>query len=386
MPQDLTIEEMLDGADALQTGYALYSKDFKLLYANAAAEANFPALYKLLRSGVDMPTAVAAQTRAFHPDMPESALRKTVQAAIDSFKKSSRRTVALQDNRWIDTWHSPTKAGGYIAFSLDVTENVRREQALKRALDLADAGNKAKSEFLASMSHELRTPMNGIVGMAQALKTMTHDAQPKELVSVILDNSNALLTILNDILEIARLGADNFELCLTALNVRDSFASLITFFEPLAKEKNLSLRSIIDPSVPENLLVDPIRLRQCIMNLMSNAVKFTNTGAVTVALKSQLQAESKSKHLVTLYVQDTGIGIPPEKAELIFEKFTQVDGSSTRQYGGTGAGLPIARQLARMMGGDVTFSSKTGQGSIFALTFQADTVIVKNQKPATRAA
>jgi len=375
--KELNLDDMLDGTEAIQTGIALYSKDFALLYANPAAHRNFPDLYATLTNGATMEDAMAAQARAFRPDISEAALQEAVNASMTSFKASKRRTIPLKDGRWIDTWHAPTKSGGYIGISLDVTNSVTRENELDKARKAADSASAAKSEFLAAMSHELRTPLNGIQGMAQAILSTGLDETQSEMMEIILQSASNLTGVLNNILDISHLEADKMELSVISTDVRDLMGRLEGFYAPLAQEKGLSFNLRVANDVPERLTLDPARLRQCISNLLSNAIKFTHEGGVSIAVTAEETTPQATK--LTIYVHDTGIGVHPDSREDLFEKFRQADNSSSREFGGSGLGLPVARRIANLMKGDISVASRLNEGSVFTLTLEAETAITKPQ-------
>ncbi|MEO0883746.1 MAG: ATP-binding protein, partial [Pseudomonadota bacterium] len=255
---------------------------------------------------------------------------------------------------------------------VDISQLRQRERELKKARKAAEAASAAKSEFLASMSHEIRTPLNGILGMAQALRTRDLNRDEMDMVETILDSSRSLMTILNDILDLSKIEAGRLELSPVNVDFRHRISRIQRFFRPAAEDKGLYLKLVVDPRVPTDLILDTVRVRQCVSNLVSNAIKFTSKGGVIIAAKSERIETEENAHLVTVHVSDTGIGIAPEHRESLFESFTQADASTTRRFGGTGLGLSIARRLARMMGGDITVASKPGQGSVFTFTFKAD--------------
>ncbi|MGB3624701.1 MAG: ATP-binding protein, partial [Henriciella sp.] len=252
----------------------------------------------------------------------------------------------------------------------DVREERRKAHELREALQQANQATKMKSEFLANMSHEIRTPLNGVLGMAQTLAHADLTPAQAENVSIILDSGKTLMVLLNDILDLSKIEAGKLDVTPVASDVRHKLSSLFKLNESLAREKGIDLRLFIHPDVPSRLLFDPVRVRQCVGNLVSNAIKFTEKGEVLVAVTCDAAGDGEA--LVTVHVSDTGCGIAADKLERIFEAFAQEDGSKTRKFGGTGLGLAITRKLARMMGGDVSAVSEQGRGSVFTLTFAAE--------------
>jgi CheY-like chemotaxis protein len=206
--------------------------------------------------------------------------------------------------------------------------------------------------------------------MAQVLAASDLDAQRADQVNVILESGNTLLSILNDILDLPKIEAGHMEVSLIESDLRHKLDRLCKLYEPSANDKGVKLKLFVDPSVPSSLVIDPVRMRQCVGNLVSNAIKFTDSGDVLVVATGQ--RGDGDTMTITIHVSDTGCGVPADKMDRIFESFAQADGSITRRYGGTGLGLPITRQLARMMGGDVTLVSEPDRGSIFTITFTAE--------------
>ncbi len=257
----------------------------------------------------------------------------------------------------------------YIMHIQDVREERRKAHELNDALHRAEQATRMKSEFLANMSHEIRTPLNGVLGMAQTLAHDNLTPAQSEQVSIILDSGRALMVLLNDILDLSKIEAGKLEVSPVAGDLRHKLSGLFKLHETVAEEKGISLKLHIDPGVPSSLVFDPVRVRQCVGNLVSNAIKFTSDGEVMIVVTSA--AGENDEQLVTIHVSDTGCGIAKDKIERIFDSFSQEDGSTTRKFGGTGLGLSITRKLARIMGGDVNAVSQQGRGSVFTLTFAA---------------
>ena len=253
---------------------------------------------------------------------------------------------------------------GLIGVARDISVRKKAEEELKLAKEEADHASQAKSQFLSNMSHEIRTPMNAVLGFSQILQELEEDASKKFYLESILNAGKNLLSIINDILDLSKVEAGQFELQYTPVSLERLLEELNLFFLPKISEKGLNF-SVSNVKMEKAILVDAVRLRQVLINIINNAVKFTVKGFISVAVEFEYLNEFKNIGKVKITVKDSGIGIDLNQQDRIFETFLQAKGQRTSEYGGTGLGLAISKQLMELMGGDITLDSEKGAGSTF---------------------
>ncbi len=343
--------------------------------------------------GLSVEELVGKNYYELFPDGAQKALEKDMQVIVSGqplYKQLRKYVTADNRVRWvladrIPYWDENGEVAGVIVFAQDITEqkaaedelhlaNRRIEQAnrqlraaAERARILAEeaaAANRAKSEFLAHMSHELRTPMNAILGFAEILQEENLSEEQRQYVQTIQRSASNLLTLINEILDFSKIEAGRLHIEMVPCSCADVVREVAELMEHTARSKGLEFQVECSPEVPGVVYTDPMRLRQCLLNLVGNAVKFTEKGRVLVRVYPETAAGQKR---IRFDVQDTGIGIEPEKQALIFESFTQADSSICRKYGGTGLGLAITRRLMGLLGGHIELASQPGKGSTFSL-------------------
>jgi signal transduction histidine kinase/AmiR/NasT family two-component response regulator len=296
--------------------------------------------------------------------------RMTARAGVES-----SFTEHMADGRHLQVHTSRTSVGGVVTVVSDITDLTRQADDLAAARDLSEAATRAKSTFLATMSHEIRTPLNGVLGMAHAMAADELSPAQHERLGIISRSGEGLLAILNDVLDLSKIEAGKFELEMIPFDLAEVVGGAHSAFTALAHEKGLAFDLEIDPTAHGVYRGDPTRIRQVLYNLISNGLKFTEAGSVRVAVE-------RAGGDLRVMVADTGIGMSPEQASGLFQKFVQADASTTRRYGGTGLGLAISRELVELMGGTIRVDSAPGRGTVVRIAWPAARIADSEALPA----
>lgn len=360
-----------DSLDIIEDGFAIYDRDGRLAAANGAFLNVFEGMAEIgpgvsydaiLRIAVD---EGIVDLEGGHPD--DWVDDMTARWELDPIPP---RTVKLWNGGFIKLVDKRAPGGDMVSLMLNITETIRRERDLLEARDAADAANRAKSAFLANMSHEIRTPMNGVVAMADLLRETELDEDQRQCADTIRNSGEALLEIINDVLDFSKIEAGKLSLHAEPFDLEDLIREIFRLLRPSIQGRDLQLLLDYDIFLPATLVGDRGRMRQILINLVGNAVKFTDTGHVLVRVLGEDQHDRKVT--LVLVVEDTGIGIAPEKQAHVFGEFNQVDDQANRKYEGTGLGLAITQKLVKLMGGEIWIESELGQGATFAIRLTLD--------------
>jgi len=373
----LSVRDIFASMDKMKTGIAVYDGDLKLLFANKTIRGYLPTLYEALDAGFSMLDAIKAQTKVMHPDMEEQESEDRAATIYAMIKNSGTMEANTPAGLRLKSTYERTARGSYILITSDVTDHAQYEAQLAKDRLEADTANTAKSEFLANMSHEIRTPLSGVFMAAQLLQQklrVTNQTEMSDLADILVSSASHLSTIINDVLDMSKIESGQIDIVPQEASLTKMLSNLKKSQGRVAQEMGLELNLVIDPHLPEHLIFDPVRVRQSVTNLVSNALKFTHSGSVTIAAFFEAQSGQ-----VTLHVADTGNGIAAEDQGIIFGQFMQAAHETSKAHIGTGLGLTISRKLARLMDGDITLVSELGKGSIFTLTFATQPQICQDR-------
>ncbi len=387
--------QLRDGIEAISEAFMLYDREDRVVIFNRRMLDYYPLMADVMRPGIAyedlLREAVDRGQMIIEDGDPEAWFRARLEAHRNPGPVMERQTA---DGRWLLVQEQRTADGGTVAIARDITPLKSQQAALQRHVaeleaanrqveqqafqlreladrfaiekDRAEGANRAKSEFLAMMSHEIRTPMNGVLGTIGLLLNTQLSPHQNKLVATARGSAEHLLTLINDILDFSKLEAGRIDLEAIDFDLPHLIESAVSMMNPRAVMKGLRLSSRLSPGAPRFLNGDPGRLRQVLFNLLGNAIKFTIKGEIDILVDSQREADGRYR--LTFQVRDTGLGIPADKVELLFNRFSQADSSIARRFGGTGLGLAISKQLIELMGGRIGVDSKHGEGSTFWFT------------------
>ena len=365
--RSIALRQLREAIDAMPDGLGFYDADDRLILWNAHyAEVN-PELAGILKPGLPF---VELLREGIRQDLYEQARGREEEWIAE--RLAARRAPSnsfeqqVGDDRWLRVKDRRTVDGGVVTVVNDITDLKRDAHALAEARDLAERANRSKSQFLANMSHEIRTPLNGVIGLSQALARTELTQEQREMLDLMASSSRTLQALLGDILDLARVESGRMQLSEEAFDLARAVQEAGQLYEAGAREKGLGFSVDIAPELHTWVMGDVVRLKQILTNLVSNAVKFTDSGFVT--LRAEAGPMRDGEPTVRFTVEDTGIGFDPETRARLFTRFEQADGGIARKFGGTGLGLAICRQLSGMMGGDLDCESELGGGSAFILT------------------
>ncbi|QYK42481.1 MAG: response regulator [Paracoccaceae bacterium] len=350
--------------EAIPDGFVLFDRESRIIMANQQYKQSVPGIAEIVLPGNTLEQVLrrglvmGAYAEAVGREDDWLAERLAYHARAEG-----EMTVRTSDGRWIRMIDRPTPDGGRVGLRVDITGDREHEAALTAAREAAEAANRAKSAFLANMSHEIRTPMNGVVGMAELLCDTALSEEQRLFAETIRSSGEALLVIINDILDYSKIEAERLTLYPEPFDLERTIHEVAMLLQPKARAKGIDLIVDFDMFLPTRYVGDPGRLRQVLTNLVGNAVKFTETGHVLIRVVGIETGPGQQQLHVT--VEDTGIGIPPDQLDRIFGEFVQVDTEANRRFEGTGLGLAITRRLIERMDGAVWVDSEPGKGSCF---------------------
>ncbi|WP_422003369.1 response regulator [Roseovarius mucosus] len=354
--------------ETIQDGFAFFDADSRMIAANNAYLAVFDGL-EAVKPGVSYIEILQFITEEGIVNIGALKPQEWREKMLDRWQSTQPEpeVIRLWNGQYIKLIDQRGHGGDVVSLALNITDTIRYEKELKEARRRAEAANRAKSSFLANMSHEIRTPMNGVVGMAELLMETELTEEQRLFTSTIKNSGEALLVIINDVLDYSKIEAEKLILHAEPFDLERCIHELVTLMQVNARDKGLDVLVDYDLFLPTQFVGDPGRIRQIMTNLLGNAVKFTENGHVLVRVTG-VYSDTEGRASIHVTVEDTGIGIPPDKIDHIFGEFNQVDDERNRKFEGTGLGLAITQKLIRMMGGKIWVESEPGNGSIFGFS------------------
>jgi signal transduction histidine kinase/CheY-like chemotaxis protein len=364
---DITdLMRMWSAVEEMPDGFVMYDADDRLLMCNRQYKDIYHASAPIMKHGNTFEEILRYGLE--HQQYTEAigCEEEWLEQRLNAHRQSETELEQeLNDGRWLRVYERQTRDGGRVGLRVDITQIKEDQKRLKEAMIRAEAANRAKSAFLANMSHEIRTPMNGVVGMADLIMDTELNEEQRLYVDTIRSSGEALLVIINDILDYSKIEADKLELHPEPFDLERAIHEVVMLLQPTARDKDIALFLDFDMFLPTWFVGDAGRIRQILTNLLGNAVKFTVQGHVLVRVVGVPDPDGNSAIHIT--IEDTGIGIPPDKVDHIFGEFNQVEDERNRKFEGTGLGLAISRRLVELMGGEVWVESEVGKGSCFGM-------------------
>ncbi|AKO98604.1 Signal transduction histidine kinase [Marinovum algicola DG 898] len=353
--------------ETIEDGFAFFDANHCLIFANSAYLSVFDGIEEI-QPGISFARVLQLLTEEGIVDTDDLAPADWRAMMLGRWQSPSPEPVTLRlwNDNYIRVHDRRGEAGDVVSLVLNITDTIRYEKDLRRARNRAEAANRAKSAFLANMSHEIRTPMNGVIGMAELLTDTELSEEQRLYVNTMRSSGEALLVIINDVLDYSKIEADKLELHPETFDLERAIHEIVMLLQPTARDKGIDLLVDYDIFLPTQFFGDPGRIRQVLTNIIGNAVKFTLKGHVLTRVVGVPRDDGTSAIHVT--VEDTGIGIPPDQLGHVFGEFNQVESERNRKFEGTGLGLAITKRLIGLMGGEVWVDSVQGQGSSFGFT------------------
>lgn len=365
---EIAERRLWDSLRAITDGFAVFDSDWRMVAANSAFLGAFDGVVDV-GPGAEYAAVLKVAADEGLVDLEGVPPSDWVAKMLDRWCQPiiPDQVLRLWNGAYIRLVDRHTPEGDIVTLALNITQTMRREASLREARDRAEAANRAKSAFLANMSHEFRTPMNGVMGMTELLRDTALDSEQTHFVDTIRSSAQALLAVINDVLDYSKIEAHRLEIHNSDFDLIALVEDVIKLLQASCVERDLKLLTEIESDFPKLIHGDPARIRQILINLVGNAVKFTEAGHVRVGLSWVAEGDENTPAL-TLWVEDTGIGIAEDMLDHIFGEFNQVEDQNNRRFEGTGLGLAITRSLVTLMGGDVSVTSTLGHGSRFTVT------------------
>ena len=376
---DRTERRLWDSIETVRDGFAIFDTDNRMILSNPAYVRLFDGLEEV-QPGISYVRLLQLACEEGLIDTGEMAPSDWRTMMLQRWMRDEMEpvTVRLWNGEYVRVMDRRGADGDIVSLVINITETITHQREIEVAQRKAETANRTKSAFLANMSHEIRTPMNGIVGMSDLLRDTQLDDEQKLFVDTIYNSAEALLVIINDVLDFSKMEAARLSLFPEPFDLPQLLSEVIMLLRPAAENKGIELDLDLNSYVPNTLIADPGRLRQIITNLVGNAIKFTSEGAVSIRVNGSFAV---SPPTLSIEIEDTGIGIPATKLSEIFGEFNQVEAAQNRRFDGTGLGLAISKQLVELMNGTIWVNSIEGDGSVFGVTLQVETA---NDQPVSK--